>query len=348
MPSNIGEEVEIIIAVYDATDLNPHHNQAYGKQQFSAFSKPSGMMYSPSSGIWDTIWLECVTPRYIDDVYIRPDIDAGHIIVNVTAAGTATGTMEADSETVTLAVMENGKTVASGTGAAGSPITIKMPSDAAHWCPRSPFLYNLSATLGSVDSAVEGFPSEAVDIVTVYFGYRKVSVGINPETKLYSVMLNNKPFYQLGTLDQGWFPDGLYAAPTDEALQSDLVAMKAMGFNAIRKHMKVDTRRWFAHCDRMGFLVWQDIPQQNMDFDRFKEEIGEWLIVMWCGRREFYPLSLAVIDALSAQSRTGVHTATPLHSSNGRHTTKVGVRVTLHSQTILSLISAASSKASGC
>lgn len=248
---------EIIIGVYDATEANPQHWQPVGKQQRTAFSNPSGMMYTGSSGIWDTVWAECVPASYIADVWARPDIDAHRIEfdVDVKPSPAIVNIIVTDSQ---------GVHVASGSGLSSSSIVITLKPDVMHlWSPSSPYLYN--ATVSLTESQTGSHASgNSLDTVVTYFGMRKISIGAPAGKRSYAVVqLNNMPFYQIGTLDQGWFPDGLYAAATDAALVSDLKAMKAMGFNAVRKHMKVDTRRWFYHADRLGFLVWQDIPAQQ-------------------------------------------------------------------------------------
>ncbi|SDE66923.1 Glycosyl hydrolases family 2, TIM barrel domain [Mucilaginibacter pineti] len=220
-------ENEIVVKVLDPSDqgVGPH-----GKQVLN----PANIYYTPSSGIWQTIWMEVVPGDAISSLTITPDIDKG--VVNVTVNSAA-------SSPVSLFV--EGKTI---TGKSNSPIAVPL-ADAKLWSPGNPYLYQFTATLGS-------------DKVSSYFGMRKISVA-KDAAGVDRIMLNNKPYYNLGTLDQGFWPDGLYTAPTDEALAFDIKAIKAMGFNTIRKHIKVEPARWYYHADRLGMLVWQDMVNPN-------------------------------------------------------------------------------------
>ena len=139
------------------------------------------------------------------------------------------------------------------------------------WSPDSPFLYDLKVELRR--------DGEVVDAVGSYFGMRKIALG-RDERGINRLMLNNEPLFQYGTLDQGWWPDGLYTAPTDEALRSDVVRLKQLGFNMTRKHVKVEPARWYYHCDKLGLLVWQDMPngdghigREDVDLERTAVEV---------------------------------------------------------------------------
>jgi hypothetical protein len=256
-------DTEIVVGVFDATESN-RMDQSYGKQCRACFDKPSGMNYSPSSGIWATVWAECVPTNYIQDIYLQPDIDAKSLTVTVDANGPEFARsgmrMGEDAHAVVVSMLDaEGRHVASARSTAPVLTVLLQVPDAALqlWTPDSPYLYGLEITL-------ESGAGVAIDAVSSYVGMRKVGIG---KAKLSGtadavpmVLVNNDVLFQLGTLDQGWFPDGLYAAPTDKALEFDLRMTKAMGFNNVRKHMKVETRRWFHKCDTMGLLVWQDMP----------------------------------------------------------------------------------------
>ncbi|ATP56261.1 glycoside hydrolase family 2 [Pedobacter ginsengisoli] len=218
---------ELMVRVFDPTDqgIGPH-----GKQVLD----PGNIYYTPSSGIWQTVWLETVPKDYIESLIITPDIDKSLVKVKVNAAG---------NNDVALTV--GGRTV---TGKANSVIKIPITS-VKLWTPDDPYLYDLKVTMGK-------------DVIQSYFGMRKVSIG--KDSKGFDrIMLNNKYTYNLGTLDQGFWPDGLYTAPTDEALAFDIKAIKAMGFNTIRKHIKIEPARWYYHADKIGMMVWQDFVDPN-------------------------------------------------------------------------------------
>lgn len=218
---------EILVKVWDPSDqgYGPH-----GKQVLH----PQGIYYTPSSGIWQTVWLETVPKQYIEKLSITPDIDKQQVHVTVHAAGNWAVTLTAAGKTVK--------------GKANTEIIIPV-IDPHLWSPADPYLYDLTVKLGP-------------DEVKSYFGMRKISI-VKDEKGTDRMALNNKPYYNLGTLDQGFWPDGLYTAPTDEALAFDIKAIKAMGFNTIRKHIKVEPARWYYWADKLGMLVWQDFVNPN-------------------------------------------------------------------------------------
>jgi Glycosyl hydrolases family 2, sugar binding domain/Glycosyl hydrolases family 2/Glycosyl hydrolases family 2, TIM barrel domain len=230
-------ENTLVLKVYDPSDrgIGPH-----GKQVLN----PADIYYTPSSGIWQTVWLEKVPTDYITGLIITPDIDKG--IVNVTVNAPAGYTVE-------VVALRAGTEVGRIKGNSSIKLPVKVP-DAALWSPSSPFLYDLSVTL------LKG--NKTVDVVKSYFGMRKISIG-KDEKGIDRILLNNKPYFNLGTLDQGFWPDGLYTAPTDEALSFDIKVIKAMGFNTIRKHIKVEPARWYYWADKLGILVWQDMVSPN-------------------------------------------------------------------------------------
>ncbi len=248
-------EQEILVAVWDPTDRGP---QARGKQVL----KPGGIMYTATSGIWQTAWLEPVAPSYIESLKITPDFDASAVTVT-THARTA-----AASVSVQVAVLDGTKelqkaTITDSVGTSGARevaprLSLAVP-DPKPWSPDSPFLYGLRVTL-----LEDGKP---VDAVESYFGLRKVALGKDADG-ITRLMLNNKPLFEFGPLDQGFWPDGIYTAPTDEALRYDIEMTKALGMNLARKHVKVEPDRWYYWCDKLGLLVWQDMPGSGVGDDR--------------------------------------------------------------------------------
>ncbi|MDR2462913.1 MAG: glycoside hydrolase family 2 [Verrucomicrobiales bacterium] len=225
---NDSGENTLTVKVLDASD---HSDQPRGKQQL----KPEGIWYVTVSGIWQTVWLETVPAQFISGLKITPDFDRGSVTVSVNSTA-------AD---VTVSVRDGGKEIASVSGKANEPLTVTIPAPKA-WSPDSPHLYQLLIVSGA-------------DKVESYFGLRKISVQ-KDESGVPRLALNNKILFQYGPLDQGWWPDGLYTAPTDEALRWDIAETKRMGFNMLRKHIKVEPARWYYWADTLGILVWQDMP----------------------------------------------------------------------------------------
>ena len=224
----------LTVKVWDGTDTG---FQPRGKQ----VSKPGGIWYTSVTGIWQTVWLEPVPQQYIAGLRTTPDLAAG--CFRVLAEGPASGLIEAR-------LKADGKVVATGRALAGTEVEIPVP-DARRWSPDDPFLYDLEVSL-----VVGG---KVVDRVQSYCAMRQVGVITGPDG-IKRLALNGKPVFMYGPLDQGWWPDGLYTAPTDEALAFDVQKTKDWGFNMIRKHVKVEPARWYYHCDRLGILVWQDMP----------------------------------------------------------------------------------------
>ena len=224
----IDGENELTLSVTDPSETGA---QASGKQTF----RRGQIWYTPQSGIWQTVWLEEVPETYIESLKITPDIDAGTVTVRVHVSG---GKVEAR-----LQVISAGEIIAEGE-TAGNEAVITLPGFSL-WTPENPYLYDLSVTAGE-------------DTVKSYFGMRKFGVGVDDEG-FPRLMLNNKPYFQNGLLDQGYWSDGMYTAPSDEALIYDIRTMKDMGFNMLRKHIKIEPLRWYYHCDRLGMLVWQDM-----------------------------------------------------------------------------------------
>lgn len=230
---------QIVVCVDDPTSTEA---QPRGKQRLDQ----SGIMYTPVSGIWQTVWLEAVDSKaYIKEVVITPDIDRKVVSV----VGLTQQPIKPDYK-VNIEVFENGKSVQTAVAEIDRAVEIDI-SNPRLWSPDDPFLYDLKIKLVDLDGNV-------VDAVDSYFGMRKISLGDVKGNKY--LFLNNKPLFHYGTLDQGWWPDGLHTPPSDEAMKYDIEITKQMGFNMIRKHVKIEPDRWYYHCDRLGMLVWQDMP----------------------------------------------------------------------------------------
>lgn len=227
----------LIVATWDSTGSE---GQQRGKQSL----KPGFIFYSAVSGIWQTVWLEPVSATYIKGVKLIPDIDRQLLQVIVDLDGP-----EAAEAEVKALAYDRDREVAAATARPGEKLTLKIENPKL-WSPETPFLYYLKMQLSSSRKTAE---------VESYFGMRKFSIA-NDSKGYKRLLLNNEPFFQHGPLDQGYWPDGLYTAPSEEALLYDLELTKGYGFNMIRKHLKVEMDRWYYHCDRLGLIVWQDMP----------------------------------------------------------------------------------------
>lgn len=236
---------ELLVSVWDPTSKG---TQARGKQ----VGKPGGIWYTPVSGIWQTVWLEPVSKHHISGLRITPDLDQEQVSL---LANVRTGTN--DNFEIRVEAFKGPEKIASATGKANSEILLNI-LDPRTWSPADPFLYDLKISLEK-----DGDP---IDEVKSYFAMRKISVGKTADGH-ERLFLNNKALFQLGTLDQGWWPGGLYTAPSDKALKYDIEVTRESGFNMIRKHVKVEPARWYYHCDRMGMLVWQDMPNGDKGAD---------------------------------------------------------------------------------
>ena len=220
----LGPRNSLVVRVHDDTDASFHSR---GKQK----TRRGGIWYTPQSGIWQTVWVEAVPRHYIEGLRIVPLFDQSAVEVMVRCSQPLQCEATVDGRTVPFT--------------SGEPARIPMP-DFRAWSPEDPYLYDLSVTLGE-------------DRVESYFGMRKMEVRAD-RGGVKRLFLNGEPYFQSGLLDQGYWPDGLYTAPSDEALIYDIQTAKAMGFNLLRKHIKVEPMRWYYHCDRLGMLVWQDMP----------------------------------------------------------------------------------------
>lgn len=228
---------KLVVKVWDPTSDS---SIPRGKQ----VTNPHGIWYTPVSGIWQTVWLEPVNNKHIVGVTPIADVDNNNLKVKVCTKNTES------SDIVEVKLKDNNKVIASAKGVAGQTLDLSIPN-AKLWSPESPFLYDLDVAI-----IERGKP---VDKVNSYAAMRKVSKK-RDANGILRMQLNNKDIFHFGPLDQGWWPDGLYTAPTDEALKYDIVKTKDFGYNMIRKHVKVEPARWYTHCDRLGILVWQDMP----------------------------------------------------------------------------------------
>lgn len=237
---------EIVVRVWDPTDTGA---QPRGKQVMD----PHGIWYTPVTGIWQTVWLEPVRPAHITRVRFTPDIDKMEVEVLVEASGP--GRVLVTTPSPKAGDPPGGPAAILGSGEPGKAFRIAAGGRQL-WTPDRPTLYPVSVLL--VGPGAEG-PTPVSDRVESYFAMRKVSAGKDANGVL-RLMLNNQPLFQYGPLDQGWWPDGLLTPPSDEAMRYDVDVLKRMGFNMLRKHIKVEPARLYHHCDKIGLLVWQDMP----------------------------------------------------------------------------------------
>jgi len=234
---NGGEE--IVVCVTDPTE----GDQPRGKQS----RKPEGIFYTSTSGIWQTVWLEPVPATCIDSLKMTPDIDARvlHLSAGVNVLS--------EKLRVEVTAVADGKIAGTVIGSVNSDMDLSV-TNLHLWTPDDPFLYDLKVTLKDGDKILE--------TVSSYFGMRKISLRKDPQGYT-RIALNDQFMFQIGTLDQGFWPDGIYTAPSDEALRADIEFLKKSGFNFTRKHVKVEPERWYYWCDKLGLLVWQDMPSGN-------------------------------------------------------------------------------------
>ena len=234
-------EQKLVVRVFDGTDKG---YQPRGKQVLN----PNGIWYTPVSGIWQTVWIEPVAKSHISGIKAIPNLDQKNIAVTVAAENCTTGDL------VEVKILDKGKLVASATGLPGNPLRLGI-AEPKLWSPDSPFLYDMEVSLRQ--------GGKTIDKVDSYTAMRKIGTK-RDKGGILRMTLNDKPLFHFGPLDQGWWPDGLFTAPTDEALLFDILKTKELGYNMIRKHVKVEPARWYYHCDREGILVWQDMPSGDM------------------------------------------------------------------------------------
>lgn len=253
-------ENELVVAVWDPTDAG---SQPRGKQVL----EPRGIWYTAVTGIWQTVWMEKVPAVYIQGLKIVPNVDQNSVLVTVQAEG---------AHPLRVEVVWEGEVVSEGRGQTNEAIAVAV-NNPKLWWPDEPNLYDLKVTLLDGD--------RAVDEVRGYFGMRKIEVA-KDEQGIPRLMLNGKSVFQFGPLDQGWWPDGLYTAPCDEALKYDIEMTKRYGMNMARKHVKYEPERWYYWCDRLGLLVWQDMPSGDSGRDpaakaNFRRELQAMIDARW-------------------------------------------------------------------
>ncbi|MCE5187061.1 MAG: hypothetical protein LLF76_13140 [Planctomycetaceae bacterium] len=236
---------ELVVSVWDPTNEG---RQPRGKQQI----EPEGIWYTPVSGIWQTVWLEPVSKiAAVGQIRIVPDVDHGSVSLLALSLAPAP-----EACTVRWYVQDGENQIAQQQSDLDKETVVTL-NPLKTWSPESPFLYDLKIEL--IDA--EG---KTVDQVSSYFGMRKISLGNGPVGKV--LHLNNTFLFHNGTLDQGWWPDGLHTPPSDAAMQFELMTLKQMGFNMARKHIKVEPDRWYYWCDKLGIMVWQDMPSAMASF----------------------------------------------------------------------------------
>lgn len=249
-------ENELTLDVWDSTEYAPY---ARGKQKLDKLKgRMSYLFYTPQSGIWKTVWLESVPKTYIRSLRLTPLYDESSLRLDIDA--------ETDGVTCALTILDGGTPVYTASGPASRTLTARLDSFVP-WSPEHPHLYDIVLRWGE-------------DEVRSYFGMRKLSVGRDAKG-LLRFFLNDKPFFFNGVLDQGYWPEGLLTPPCDDALRYDIEKLRRMGFNTIRKHIKVESDRFYYHCDRLGMLVWQDMPNggsaYNMVFVTYLPTVFPWL-----------------------------------------------------------------------
>lgn len=238
----------ITVKVWDPTDT---HWQQKGKQVL----KPHSIFYTASSGIWQTVWMEEVPTSYIKNIKLTPDVDAQTLTVEPVVEGNA--------PLIRVSVMDNNQVIATVDGNSTEALEVKLANPIL-WSPENPYLYDLKVELVSDNSVI--------DTITSYFGMRKFSI-MRDNKGVNRLAVNNEILFQNGPLDQGYWPEGIYTAPTDEALRFDVEETKRLGFNMTRKHIKVEPARWYYWCDKVGLIVWQDmINGGKLAFDQLIPE----------------------------------------------------------------------------
>jgi hypothetical protein len=222
------------VLTVDVVDVSDSSHRSRGKQAL----RRGGIWYTAQSGIWQTVWIESVPLRHVERLDIRP------LLSDLAVEITVTGSAEAADAATTVVLRADGEIVATADGRTGRPIVLPI-DDVREWSPEDPYLYDIEVRLGT-------------DTVTSYVGMRSVGVERDSAGRP-RLILNGRPYFHAGVLDQGYWPDGLLTAPSDDALIHDIRSMKELGFTMLRKHIKIESLRWYHHCDRLGMLVWQDM-----------------------------------------------------------------------------------------
>jgi|TARA_B100000073_G_scaffold245393_1_gene205938 beta-galactosidase/beta-glucuronidase len=304
-----GEEQEIIVSVEDPTDTG---NQPVGKQTLNPFA----IQYTAVAGIWQTVWLEPVPITCIERVICSTNITDRSVTVTSYISNAS------DNMSVALTCSANGSVVTQTQcliSQSQTEIVLNI-ADLRLWSPDDPFLYDLQLQIIDAGGSI-------IDSVDSYFGAREITC--EPDKKgHHRLFLNGEPVFHLGLLDQGWWPEGLFTAPTDDALKFDIEATLAMGFNTIRKHVKVEPARWYWHADRLGVLVWQDMPSTAFNMVAFGKELAEgiqpedmeWDLISPGNDPEGFRIELdAMLDAL--ESFPSIVVWVPFNEAWGQHNT---------------------------
>ena len=263
---------EIILSVWDPTDAG---SQPRGKQ----VKRPGGIMYTAVTGIWQTVWLEPVPQSHIRSIKIEPDVDENRFWLTVDVAGQPKKYV-VHGEVILPPDKDGHRDVSGRWDYPGKRFFLSLPGSRKPrlWSPDSPYLYDLRIALHEKKDRTS-LGSKKVDEVRSYCGLRKISLG-KDEAGINRLFLNNKVLFQFGPLDQGWWPDGLYTAPTDEALRYDIEVLKKIGCNMLRKHVKVEPARLYYWCDKLGLMVWQDMASGNNKTDADKKQFEHELMRM--------------------------------------------------------------------
>ncbi|MCX6255493.1 MAG: beta-galactosidase [Bacteroidia bacterium] len=240
---------ELLVCVWDPTDKG---TQPRGKQVTS----PGGIFYTPTTGIWQTVWIEPVNESYISSFRTVTNADNGTLVFKTDVKNAATNSLS-------FTIKKEGRTIAAVSGNADNEITVQI-KDPVLWTPEKPFLYDITIELKN--------GKKTLDKVTSYTGIRKIAIG-KATDGFTRILLNNEFVWQNGPLDQGFWPDGIYTPPTEEAMVYDLEMTKKMGFNMLRKHVKVENRIFYYWCDKLGILVWQDMPSGDKSIDGNQPDI---------------------------------------------------------------------------
>jgi len=251
---------ELIVRVTDPTE----GDQPRGKQSL----KPEGIFYTSCSGIWQTVWIEPVPATFIASFHLTPDIDQNLLRIETRISGDASAT------SLLVSALMDGRVISQTNAPPNATFTLSVPNPRL-WSPEDPFLYSLRVALKAGD--------RTIDEIESYFGMRQISL-LKAAGQPPKIALNHQPILQIGALDQGFWPDGIYTAPTEDAMMSDLLFLKHAGFNLVRKHVKVEPEVWYAACDRLGLLVWQDMPSGNNNTPQsrtqFEEELGQMIATL--------------------------------------------------------------------
>ena len=263
---------EILVGVYDPSDAG---DQPRGKQ----VRKPGGIWYTSCTGIWQTVWCEPVPASHIEDIRIASDLSHNTITVQASVPGAVAG------DSLTVSLREGKKKVSRSSGLTSQTLVLPVAAPRL-WSPESPFLYDLTITLSR--------SGKVLDEVSSYAGMRSVGIG-RDERGIQRLLLNGKPYFQVGPLDQGFWPDGNYTAPTDVALRYDIEMTRKLGFNMTRKHVKVEPARWYYWADRLGLLVWQDMPSANNTSHESRTQFETELIRLVDTHRHFPSIVMWVV-----------------------------------------------------